>query len=70
MDCDNRLSLQALAGEELKQKVALFLPYATGAEDEVPDPYYGGTSGFERVLDLVEEASHAMLKALRARHSI
>jgi protein-tyrosine phosphatase len=70
MDCDNRLSLQALAGEELKQKVGLFLRYATGAEDEVPDPYYGGASGFERVLDLVEEASHAMLKALRARHSI
>ena len=28
---------------------------------EVPDPYYGGNDGFERVLDLVEPASKALL---------
>ena len=28
---------------------------------EVPDPYYGGTDGFERVLDLVEPATEALL---------
>jgi protein-tyrosine phosphatase len=31
----------------------------------VPDPYYGGSSGFERVLDLVEEASEGLLEAIR-----
>jgi protein-tyrosine phosphatase len=31
---------------------------------EVPDPYYGGSYGFERVLDLVEEASEGLLKAI------
>jgi hypothetical protein len=32
-------------------------------EDEVPDPYYGGMDGFERVLDLVEDAAQALLQA-------
>jgi protein-tyrosine phosphatase len=31
---------------------------------EVPDPYYGGPDGFERVLDLVETASAALLARL------
>ncbi|MDF5441647.1 low molecular weight phosphotyrosine protein phosphatase, partial [Vibrio parahaemolyticus] len=32
--------------------------------DEVPDPYYGGEDGFELGLDLIEEASDAILKKL------
>jgi protein-tyrosine phosphatase len=28
---------------------------------EVPDPYYGGPDGFERMLDLIEPASDALL---------
>ncbi len=28
---------------------------------EVPDPYYGGRQGFERVLDMIEEACPGML---------
>lgn len=31
---------------------------------EVPDPYYGGTDGFERVLDLVEIASAELVLRL------
>jgi protein-tyrosine phosphatase len=33
---------------------------------EVPDPYYGGADGFERVLDLVEQASAALIARIRA----
>jgi len=29
---------------------------------EVPDPYYGGPSGFERVLDILEDACGGLLK--------
>jgi protein-tyrosine phosphatase len=32
---------------------------------EVPDPYYGGPAGFERVLDLAEAASRGLLRAIR-----
>jgi len=35
---------------------------------EVPDPYYGGLEGFERVLDLVEHASKALVQRI-ARES-
>ena len=33
----------------------------------VPDPYYGAPAGFERVLDLVEEACEGLMKDLQAR---
>jgi hypothetical protein len=32
----------------------------------VPDPYYGGTTEFEHVLDLVEEAAAGLLEHLRS----
>jgi protein-tyrosine phosphatase len=32
---------------------------------DVPDPYYGGADGFERVLDLVEEGCRALLEELK-----
>jgi len=46
-----------------------FLDFATDSpEREVPDPYYGGPEGFERVMDLVEEASEGLLEDIRVRH--
>ncbi len=45
-----------------------FLDFADSPEREVPDPYYGGPDGFERVLDLVERASEGLLEDIRERH--
>ncbi len=46
-----------------------FLDFAADSpEREVPDPYYGGPEGFERVMDLVEEASEGLLEDIRERH--
>jgi len=36
-----------------------------GRGGEVPDPYYGGDSGFEEVLRMVERTSGALVTALR-----
>ena len=36
--------------------------------ESTTDPYYGGASGFERVFDLVEAASQALLQEIRQRH--
>ena len=36
------------------------------AGQEVPDPYYGGSEGFERVLDMVEEVTTRLLERLRS----
>jgi low molecular weight protein-tyrosine phosphatase len=33
----------------------------------VPDPYYGSPAGFERVLDLIEEACDALVQDLASR---
>lgn len=34
--------------------------------EDVPDPYYGGAAGFERVIDMLEAACPAVLDALVA----
>jgi protein-tyrosine phosphatase len=66
MDEDNLLILKEGAPDEHRYKVRLFLEFAEASRVmEVPDPYYGGSSGFERVLDLVEEASEGLLEAIR-----
>jgi len=70
MDHDNLRLLSDQAGDEYQDRLGLFLDYASGDEDEVPDPYYGGAAGFERVLDLVEEASRGLLETLRSKHDV
>ncbi len=68
MDEDNLLVLRSSSEDEHHDKISLFLDFADSAKlTEVPDPYYGGSAGFERVLDLVEEASKGLLAAVRQR---
>jgi len=69
MDRDNLGLLVQQAEPHHHEKIRLFMEYASADEEEVPDPYYGGTTGFERVLDLVEDASRGLLEALRTRHA-
>lgn len=69
MDHDNLQILNALCPEDHAQKLSLFLRFAPQLnEDEVPDPYYGGGRGFERVLDLIEAASEGLLADIRRRY--
>jgi len=68
MDRLNHVTLVDQADAEYHDKIRLFLEFVAGHENEVPDPYYGGSAGFERVLDLVEEASRVLLETLRSRH--
>lgn len=69
MDRDNQQGLQAICPPGSEYKLQLFLSYAPNLEyDEVPDPYYGGPLGFERVLDMIEEASAGLLQDIQLRH--
>ena len=69
MDRTNLAILQRLAPPASNARVQLFLEYARHhAEREVPDPYYGGADGFERVLDMVEDAAEGLLQHIRQRH--
>lgn len=66
MDNDNYAILTETCPEQYKHKIKYFLDYAphVGVR-EVPDPYYGGGYGFDRVLDMVEEASVGLLNSLK-----
>ena len=65
MDEDNVSALLEQAGEQHRHKVRLLLEFASGeGRRNVPDPYYGGTLGFERVLDLLEESMAGLLDEL------
>ena len=72
MDRDNLQHLQALCQTpELRGRIRLLLDYAPHLpEREVPDPYYGGPNGFERVMDLIEEASEGLLTDIRQRYRL
>jgi len=66
MDKDNLGELLKRAPERHRSKIQLFLEYAgSHGGAEVPDPYYGGASGFELVLDLVEQGSERLLQRIR-----
>ena len=72
MDRDNFEHLRVLCPDpQLQRRVQLFLDFAPDLpEREVPDPYYGGSGGFERVMDLVEEAAQGLLIQIRERYRI
>lgn len=62
MDRDNLALLRQACPQAHYPKLGLFLEYASGSEDEVPDPYYGGPEGFERVLDMIEHTANGLIE--------
>ncbi len=71
MDDLNYSTVIARAEAAQRATVCRMLEFSAGAPAqglrEVPDPYYGDAADFERVLDLVEEASDGLLAHIRAR---
>ena len=66
MDQDHYAILARMAGSSADHKLKMMMSYARRFEErEVPDPYYGGPQGFERVLDLLEDAASGLLESLR-----
>jgi protein-tyrosine phosphatase len=73
MDRSNRADLIALAPDaSAAAKVALLRDFVEdGPRDaDVPDPYYGGPDGFDRVLDICEQGCVALLEHLREHHDL
>lgn len=69
MDQDNFIALSEICPDQHVEKIQMFMDFAPGMRTrEVPDPYYGGASGFERVFDLVEAAAEGLLAEIRRRH--
>lgn len=68
MDQDNYHSLSAICPEGLEDKIHMLMDFAPDfSTREVPDPYYGGPSGFDRVFDMVEAAAEGLLSEIKRR---
>lgn len=66
MDRENHAILARLAQPSTGHRLRLMMEYASRIEEtEVPDPYYGGPDGFDRVLDMLEDAARGLLAAIR-----
>ena len=71
MDQDNFDILTAACPAIYQSKIHYFLDFAPELNvRDVPDPYYGGEVGFEKVLDLVEVASEAFLSELKEQKAL
>lgn len=69
MDRANLRHLRTLAGERNPPELRLLRSFDPTAPEgaEVPDPYAGGETGFEEVLDQCERACAGLLAHVRAR---
>ena len=69
MDQQNYHNLISIRGDS--KNIRLLLDFSENyPNDEVPDPYYGGANGFERVLDMIEDACQGLLADIRQRHAV
>ena len=68
MDKDNLHAVKSLIQDKQDQvnsKIQLILSYSKVSQlDEVPDPYYGGQNGFDKVLDLLDNAIDGLIDSL------
>lgn len=72
MDKNNLHDVQFLDRRERHgHKVRLFREFDPEPGDfQVPDPYYGGSEGFENVFDIVKRTSRSLLRRLVAEHDL
>ncbi|HPG27898.1 MAG: low molecular weight phosphotyrosine protein phosphatase [Spirochaetaceae bacterium] len=73
MDEENLVALDRLRrGRRFEGHLGLLRAFDPLAPEGavVPDPYYGGPSGFETVLDLCEAACRGLLERLIERHGV
>ncbi|MDC0598565.1 low molecular weight phosphotyrosine protein phosphatase [Gammaproteobacteria bacterium] len=79
MDKENFKNLSVMSPIDKQEKLSLFLTHSDGKAticpdaipyEEVPDPYYSGTEGFELVLDLIDKASTNILNTLISKHNL
>lgn len=67
MDASNIDRLHSLCPTvEDESKIVMMTDYCMEkVADHVPDPYYGGASGFENVLDILEDACEGLMMKLK-----
>jgi protein-tyrosine phosphatase len=66
MDESNVASLKRIAPDEAKSRIHLFSNYTSGQNFDVPDPYYGGPEGFEKVYQMLSEECISLVDRLKS----
>jgi len=67
MDPLNVAVMEEHCPAEHRARIRLLMEFAPAIDrEDVPDPYYGGSNGFEYVLDLAEEASAGLIAFVKA----
>jgi protein-tyrosine phosphatase len=64
MDGSNLAKLLQKAPENSRHKIHLFLDYASGRRDSVPDPYFGGEDGFLAVYNMLLAGCSSLLEKM------
>jgi len=69
MDEENLADLKSLDKNGVhSNKIQEFVSYLKGmSSSRIPDPYYGGQDGFERVIDLLEDGCSVLLDMVKKR---
>jgi protein-tyrosine phosphatase len=74
MDRQNRAALLRMtpdaAARAKVQLLRAFEPDVDPGNDEVPDPYYGGAQGFDKVFDICDKACRGLLAYVRQKHGL
>ncbi len=68
MDQENYDSLSFIAPAGGQSKLFLMMAFARSFSKSVPDPYYGGDNGFEKVFDMIEKACKGLLKDIQKKY--
>lgn len=66
MDAVNVAAAFEIQPPDGRAQVHLFLDYASGSPDAVPDPYYGGPAEFQTMFDMLDEATGSLVRRLQA----
>lgn len=67
MDTSNYSDILSLASNQNDiEKVKLLLDEISDFQQEVPDPYYGGPDGFEKVFQMIDKACQVIADRLKS----
>ena len=70
MDQSNLANMASIKPDKPRARLDLMLDYSKQYQhSEVPDPYYG-EAGFDRVFDMVSEASQGLLQHIRQQYHL
>ena len=68
MDRGHYMALHQACPPDQQHRIHMFLDFAPGfTATDVPDPYYGGTDGFDLVLDMCENGAQGLLTHIQSQ---